>query len=591
MNVPEDEVVAAAEGNAIEVIRRVEFYEYDGETRWNPVPNEEDYSRLIGGSIGLDTNREERRVLSGLELENLDDRLRPTPDDGLWYDKVIKVFRGYRYETPKKPPRVLIVEAENADLAYSFRSTLSRLGWFDTHVDLDAATEADLAGYDVAVSYMREGKTAKPELLEGLWLGGKSVITVGSNNDETTLPFITGSTKGVTQNWILRNMANDTPLAGGWSDETQNPSSSSVTRIYDGNFDPSTIPVARRFLEPEFYFAFIAESQAGGRWFHYHPPTFGPEALKLLRNALNWIANHDPYKVWEIQLGEFVIDKINEKNFPHTLTIEGRDYTKRCLHSKVEKSVTFVAGTAIRDLVIALAANSGCYKHRLPNNMGKLSSDLTIERGTPRWDIIKQACESNGYDVFFDNEGFITAKQIADPSLDPVFMTYKTGPEGNLVSYDKSTNDSRVYNKVVVTGENESQDGGEIALPFYGEASNTDPSSPTRIARIGERTYFFTSTFFTSDQQCIDLAVQWLKVHALESYEVNWDSICFPWQDVGVVVEFIPERRYDNDPTKFLLDTLTIPLSLGSMSATAKRVVFVSPDTEGEVPTDDEASQ
>lgn len=319
----------------------------------------------------------------------------------------------------------------------------------------------------------------------------------------------------------------------------------------------------------------VAQADNGGRWFDLHlPKAQGPQASNLLKAGLYWLQNFTPQGMYEIQLGEFCIDSISEDHFPYVVKITGRDYTKRCINSKLTQAVTFVAGTSLEELITALAANSGIIKMRLPSMPETLGSDVSYDRGTPRWEVMKTAADSFGYEIFFDNEGYLTMNYYSDPSYSPVTQIFKTGPEGNLVSYSRSTNDSRIYNHVCIYGD--VSEGEEDRLPYFGEAINTEPSSPTRVARIGDRLYTFASSFFTSDEQAQMLAEQFLKIHALESYELNFGSIYYPWLEVGKIGEILDPYRLPNEPTRYLIDTMNFPLGLGPMDLTAKRVTFVS---------------
>jgi hypothetical protein len=300
--------------------------------------------------------------------------------------------------------------------------------------------------------------------------------------------------------------------------------------------------------------------------------------VKLYR-GITYYDTTGTLKTWENQMGEFMIDKIDEDSFPHITHLAGRDYAKKCMNSKFGMSTSFPEGTNVIQLIKNIAINAGITKFRLPVSTETLGGILAIDRTQTRWEIMKQLADSFGYDIYFDNLGYLTLTRFRDPVTSALAWTFKTGTKGNLVKWSRSTNDSRLYNHVIVTGE-----GGDVAaLPFFGEALNTEPSSPTRINRIGDRSYFYTSSFFTSDQQCIDLANAWLKVKALESYESSWDSFNYPWMDVGEVVAFIDPRRAATEPVRYLMDTLTVPLGLGPMSATAKRVTIVN-DPESAIP-------
>ena len=70
-------------------------------------------------------------------------------------------------------------------------------------------------------------------------------------------------------------------------------------------------------------------------------------------------------------------------------------------------------------------------------------------------------------------------------------------------------------------------------MPVYYNAKNTEPTSPTRIAAIGERLYTYTSSFITTVAQAQEVANNFLKVHALEQFEISLESIVIPWLEVG----------------------------------------------------------
>lgn len=279
--------------------------------------------------------------------------------------------------------------------------------------------------------------------------------------------------------------------------------------------------------------------------------------------------------VWETQVGEFMIDKIDSSSEDDVVKIGGRDYAKKCLNSKFEKSVSFESGTPVYLIIRALAANSGITKMQIPFSAERLESSFDVERGTERWNVMKDIANSFSYDIYFDNQGVLVMSRLPDPTLDAPVISFQIGQDGNLISISKSTDDSRLYNHVIVTGDRESVEGGEVLLPHFGEAKNTNEASPTRISKIGDRAYFFTSSFFTSSQQCQVLAESLLRIHSLESYNLNWEALVYPHLDVGRVVELNEPRSRSTFPSKYLLSTLTIPLTLSPMSATGKRVLIV----------------
>jgi hypothetical protein len=92
---------------------------------------------------------------------------------------------------------------------------------------------------------------------------------------------------------------------------------------------------------------------------------------------------------------------------------------------------------------------------------------------------------------------------------------------------------------------------------------------------LGDRVYPYESAFITTTQQAQDLANTFLKIYALEEYEINFSSLVLPWIEVGEVIEFLDPEAPDSDPTRFLLTQATIPLTLESMSGNGRRVTIV----------------
>lgn len=564
MAIPSAAVVEAIENGTTSVIRRVDIYESDGSTLW--LPGGVNSSRLVDGSVTVDYNRDERRAVD-LTLDNTDNTLRSDPN-GFWYDKVLKAYRGVRFPTSSLPPRIAIIESDTVSAGWEIRAILSQLGFTRTDVKLGITSLVELSEYDMAVSYMRTGKTAKTALLRQMFESGKKVISTGALNDTVSLPLMISAGAATTAtSFSIEPTSGDNPLKGAWGAESPPP----VAGYLPTAVPAETTVVATKVGDLTKKMASIRIDTSGGRWFHYQPDVFGTQAKILLSNALTWLHNRQPYVNWEVQVGEFCIDKIDEDNYPHLVKVTGRDYTKRCLTSKFERVSSFAAGTPLKTLTTALAANAGITKFNIPDFGINLSSRLDVDRTSERWKVMKQANESNNIELFFDAQGVLTARPFQDPILSPQVATFSTGEFGNLVKFSRSTNDSRLYNCIIVTGES----SDNTVVPFYGEARNTEPSSPTREKRIGTRSYFYTSQFFTSNQQCQDYAQRLLKVTALESYEINWEALTYPWLDVGEIVEFLDPRRASYEPTRYLMDTINLPLGLAPMSATGKRVTIV----------------
>lgn len=271
---------------------------------------------------------------------------------------------------------------------------------------------------------------------------------------------------------------------------------------------------------------------------------------------------------WEAPLGTFYIDTIKSQDFPHNVTVTLRDGTKKLLQDKFAQSTTFTSGRAPESIIRALALNGGITLVNLPPTGLLTTRDHAFERGVSRWEAVKEIANAYNFDVYFDADGYLVMTPFQDPATTAEVFTFKTGEDGTIGAFDKKTSDARIYNHIVVTGTG--------ATPsVFAEAENNNPASPTSIDKIGRRTYFFESQFMYTTAQCQAVADSFLKIHALEDYEVGISSLVLPWLEAGFVVRFIDPDAGPSEPDRFLLTDFNIPLKVGSMDSSAKRVVML----------------
>ena len=585
----DSDVLAAIHAGAVSIKRRFEIYESDGETLWLP---SSDTPRMVDGAITVDYSRDERRALD-VTLNNADDVLEHDPD-GFWYDKVLKVYRGLEFRNTKLTPSILILKDETA-FSSSVIPYLREMGYTDITDRSDETSTLsldDFYGYDVLVFNSAHSSPAAhggATLLAQAYAAGFNILTIGDDSTNTSIPFITttvAKSDGVA--WLINHPAYDTPMAHGWTDgSTGHTGTGNVATVLASSARAAAIwSYASTTVFPAIY----DQNINGARWFHFQPILTGnARSLGLVAQALAWLYRYSDTRSFEFQVGEFCIDIIEQDNFPSLMRITGRDYTKRLLASKLEQSVTFVAGTSVDQVVAAVAANGGIFRMILDAAGAQLTADISFERGTERWRIIRDVCNPNGVEVFFDRQGFLVTRPYFDPTTSPVSVVLKTGADGgNLAKYSKRSSDARVRNIIVVTSEN--QDDISAGNVWIGRAENVEPSSPTRTDRLGNRHEFIKTSLLRSNEACQLLAEQRLRIAALEEFELNFSSLVYPWLDVGLIARFEDPNPGRDEPDRYLLSTLTIPMKLGPMSGTGKRITIVgSGSTPGGLETFSEA--
>jgi hypothetical protein len=573
--IPPFSVTEAIESGQCSITRRIEIWEADGTTPWYPSADEEMILRLVDGSISVDSSRPERRTLD-LSLLNDDKLLRPNPNTGFWYDKVITLYRGINYIVPLSAPKITVVEQKELYGSQKMQLALRSLGYSRTFIDLGAASW-DAADSDVIVSYTEDQPSAKVDLLTGQYYAGRAVLTFSTGNTDAEVPLLDAGSASGAVTWGATPVNTDTPLSGAW---TAGAAGGTATgwAVSGAASGVQVFAVWQNGTDPSMITGTLATNESGGRWIDLHLPNPDSVAVKqLLAAAISWLADYSSDGEWETQIGEFCIDTINDQRFPYQLKVTGRDYMKRMMLSKLSQDETFVAGTLVTDLIIAMARNSGITREiNVPASDAVLTSDVAYTRSTPRSDIAIAAANGIGQQLYFNAFGILTMEPLPDPTLDATVQTFKTGSDGNLVSLERSTNDSNLFNHIAVYGSPNSDQ-----IPFYGEAKNTDPSSPTRIARIGDRYYDYNLDTVTSDADCQQLAMTFLQVSALATYEFDWESIVYPHLEANVIAQVLDPDMQEFEPDKYLMDTFDIPLKLGAMSATGKRITKVGDPGDG----------
>ncbi|URG17394.1 minor tail protein [Rhodococcus phage Mbo2] len=569
-----------------EIVRRIEIYEYDGITPFLPALWSD---ILVGGTVNADQTRDERRSMD-LELDNSTGALSPKVG-GLWYDKVFKVFYGLRTEFVERDPKVIIVEEyESVGQALALKTLMARAGIKVVHYNPLVTTYADVEEFDVLVS-ISSTYSRKLALLTEAFGQGKSILTFGLDATTSQLPYIIGtSAASLSADSGLRSFEQTglaDPVVTGWDDYTITgpqsyrkiltvaPGAVTVANTYDvtNGFSPGIV---------------MRADMSGSVWIHVLQNKFTSDEFEtaddeelcssFLGSAIDRLDYFQPQEIWECQIGEFVPDDLSdadEKN--DRIKVTARDYTARCLNSKLTKATAFTATQSIESIISALAVNSGIRNMNLPVTSKVLGKDQTWERDTERWAIMKEIALANNYEIWFDATGYLRLTPQQDPVATPPSLILETGIGGNLVSRQQKTGSSNLFNHITVIGES-----SDTTIPLcFGEAINNAPNSPSRIGGdglpggIGERTKNITSPLVTTDDQAKELATAMLAVASLEEFELNFSAVLFPWLEPGEIVEMAESNDEYWGPARYLLSTISLPLDLSPMSGTAKRVIKV----------------
>jgi len=273
---------------------------------------------------------------------------------------------------------------------------------------------------------------------------------------------------------------------------------------------------------------------------------------------------------WEQPIGSFLIDRIKSSGLSQEVRFTLRDFSKK-LSFNVPYALEWPIATPVENIIQTLASGGGVgpAQTNLPLTGANTTSIHTVNNGTLRWKAMSDLAIAFGYDLFFDEHGVLQMETFTDPSVSAPQYVFRTGQFSNVAKIDREIADDLIRNHIVVKGEQ--ADG----TPVWGEAENNNATSPTRIAVLGRRTREYDSSWVVSNTQAVEVAERFLKVQSLERYETQLSTITIPWMDVNETVEFDDPRKAVGDPTRYLLNRVSIPLDLSAASARLGRVTSV----------------
>jgi hypothetical protein len=277
-----------------------------------------------------------------------------------------------------------------------------------------------------------------------------------------------------------------------------------------------------------------------------------------------------------IPVGTFMVDKtetIVERSLS-SVVLSGSDLWKKFTKSQFTVPTTVAKGTMLNTLIANFADQAGVTKMVLdPLSSRTASSDrlqaaVSFEVGDTRGDALIQICNAYSIDIFFDPMGTLRTEDLRSPVSRATVWTYGYTDQGADLAYliRSVTDDDRLYNHVHVAGT------GNEEVIYTAERKDTDPLSPTNIDRIGDRVYRLSSGVLAS-QESVNLAATSLFFSTrIIGQTVNLEAICHPALEGNDVLEII-EPHYSDLATRFVIETLNVPLLTSRQKVSMKRVV------------------
>lgn len=281
-------------------------------------------------------------------------------------------------------------------------------------------------------------------------------------------------------------------------------------------------------------------------------------------------------------VGVFRIDRIDTDGFPRpVITIAGSDQMAALDRAKFGVPTRFSPGQTVEAVAASIATLGGHTKLRLQATGLTLEREFTFEPDTTCAHALAQLAGAFGCEVYLDRFGYLVFRPQDDPATSPPIYTYQTGTDGNVAALHWTATGQRLYNDVVVSGEASDPD----VPPVYARAENTNPASPTRIfdpdnpeaGGLPRTTYRYVSPFLTSEEQCEQTALTFLRRVALEDVEASAEVLAVPWLEENRVIRIVDDDPPPGEPAaqRFLLTSFSFTGAPGAHTVRAKRVVPV----------------
>ena len=279
-----------------------------------------------------------------------------------------------------------------------------------------------------------------------------------------------------------------------------------------------------------------------------------------------------------VPLGTFLVDTpdiLVERNMS-VVTLAGQDFWKKLAKSQFTVPTTYPAGMGVNAVIDDMAAACGVFDTLYdpltdrPTNSKTLNVARHYEVGDRRGEEIVKLATNFGLDVYFDPMGRLVTQDMRDPSAAVPVWTYEGGNESLLTQLQYGTTDDDLYNHVVVTGT------GDPTQTYRSERSDTDPTSVSRIAKIGDRVYRYESPVLAS-QEAVDAASLTLfyKKRALTE-RLRLEGICNPALEGNDVVAITEDAYSGLSADRFLLSSFSVPLSTSKQQLRMTRVLSLT---------------
>lgn len=232
----------------------------------------------------------------------------------------------------------------------------------------------------------------------------------------------------------------------------------------------------------------------------------------------------DGSREWVSQ-GYYRIDSIEQADAPHgAIEISGSDRSAGIADARIPYPLTFAAGATADSVIQALVL--GAYpwaSFDLDPSLGTSVLGAAQVTTDDRAGFLTDIITSYGMVGYWDYRGIFVVS--VPPSTSSPVATIAAGRGGVLSTLSRTLNRDSVYNAVVASGEQLSDD----TAPVSAMVVDDDPSSPTYwFGAFGQVPQFYSSSFLTTPPQCYSAAQSILSQSTGLPYSVDFGQVPNP---------------------------------------------------------------
>lgn len=246
-----------------------------------------------------------------------------------------------------------------------------------------------------------------------------------------------------------------------------------------------------------------------------------------------------------------------------TMTLRGEDRSRQVARNRFTEPYVVAAGNGVERVRALVADRRPATQFWVVETSVEVPR-LVLDAQADPWTEAQKLAESFGYEVFFDVRGHCVIQPEPNSAFDDAVWGYAEGDTCMATKFRRASSNERAFNGKIVEGA--STYG---ITPAVGVAWDTNPHSPTYyLGAYGKVPDFEVNERVATQAQANAAAAAGLQKVLGATEVIDIEMVPNPAQEEGDVV-YLKRDRLRMD-LAVVLNRLTIPLGLGTMTATSK---------------------